>query len=884
MGWRSAFSLLMCVSSVWAHDASSLSGLHDHTTTGQDGVNNIDHGQASFNFSHEVKQPMYGNFYGHMSRREGDRVSGRYYVLLPDQRLMTVSYYADATGYHPSVSYSPIQLTGMFQDFKFGAEAKGGWAPTVSGGGVSSTVPSLLSTFATQKPLDTRPDSSVAASVVVPANGIPQSPGTSAPTNPLTLRPGGTSVLTNQLSPRPVGVTTPPAGNVSPKPTMAGYVYTAPTTTPAEATSARSFSTTARLRGTAARPTPRMTTVPPRATTFRPIVTVARPAAASTARPTVTTTRARATTVRPRVDITPPSVSIELPWVTTTRARPSTIARPTTTTRRPLAASAGVPTPRPGGQSPPVAGSTTAPLAIPVGPPPDTYLPPARGGIPIAFPTVASNGAARKGFSFGRRFNTNVFGRRITNTSKTSDASGDNGNSGNMNTFGHRINSDKHEGTRTSSTNGVNNSNGSKRNNVNGVTTKNNNNGKSNRNGRPNGKNISDANARTINGVNKNGNGRNSNRNSTVGNTVAKDTIIKKDNGDLKESYNPRQPTGNELAQTSLGDDHSVKDFLLNNGLSNFEFKKINPKTPATTSSSSTNVVLPTTSRRTKFAAATTRTPFINLSATGTSALNFPATKSVIRNPTTTKPSAQSLPKSPSSTGRLRTTKTLVTSTETPVTAPSSLRLTTDTLTTQSLFRRLTTTPRRVTPTTTAPFFFSGVTNRATTRASVRSTSQAPSGSTMEHEYDKEAGPAYIPVPGLTGLVAGAPVPQGRSLQQTSRHSPKGKSAPQRPASSSAAAKTLKSQPVAVMTLKPQPVTAMTLKPQPVTAMTPKPQPVTATTLKPLPVAATTLKPLSVAATTFNPWSIAGTTLKLSSVPFKSAELSPFFKFFGKRI
>lgn len=36
---------------------------------------------------------------------ESDRTTGSYYVLLPDTRLMTVTYYVDDEGFHPTVTF-----------------------------------------------------------------------------------------------------------------------------------------------------------------------------------------------------------------------------------------------------------------------------------------------------------------------------------------------------------------------------------------------------------------------------------------------------------------------------------------------------------------------------------------------------------------------------------------------------------------------------------------------------------------------------------------------------------------------------------------------------------------------------------------------------------
>lgn len=43
--------------------------------------------------------------FGHQEGREGDATAGRYFVVLSDGRLMTVDYYADQTGFHPTYSF-----------------------------------------------------------------------------------------------------------------------------------------------------------------------------------------------------------------------------------------------------------------------------------------------------------------------------------------------------------------------------------------------------------------------------------------------------------------------------------------------------------------------------------------------------------------------------------------------------------------------------------------------------------------------------------------------------------------------------------------------------------------------------------------------------------
>ena len=43
--------------------------------------------------------------YGHAEQRDGVVTRGEYFVLLPDSRLMRVTYYSDATGFHPTYSF-----------------------------------------------------------------------------------------------------------------------------------------------------------------------------------------------------------------------------------------------------------------------------------------------------------------------------------------------------------------------------------------------------------------------------------------------------------------------------------------------------------------------------------------------------------------------------------------------------------------------------------------------------------------------------------------------------------------------------------------------------------------------------------------------------------
>ena len=63
---------------------------------------------VSYQFAYDVNS--YDAFsqkvnYGHAEQREGDVTRGQYFVLLPDTRLMRVSYYSDATGFHPTYTF-----------------------------------------------------------------------------------------------------------------------------------------------------------------------------------------------------------------------------------------------------------------------------------------------------------------------------------------------------------------------------------------------------------------------------------------------------------------------------------------------------------------------------------------------------------------------------------------------------------------------------------------------------------------------------------------------------------------------------------------------------------------------------------------------------------
>ncbi|KAG7173880.1 Pro-resilin-like 118 [Homarus americanus] len=58
---------------------------------------------ARYQFSYAVSH--YQNQYGHQETRDGGHVSGVYHVLLPGGTRQVVRYYADDTGYHPTITY-----------------------------------------------------------------------------------------------------------------------------------------------------------------------------------------------------------------------------------------------------------------------------------------------------------------------------------------------------------------------------------------------------------------------------------------------------------------------------------------------------------------------------------------------------------------------------------------------------------------------------------------------------------------------------------------------------------------------------------------------------------------------------------------------------------
>ncbi|KAK3876103.1 hypothetical protein Pcinc_019080 [Petrolisthes cinctipes] len=61
---------------------------------------------GSYSFEWDVSDEYSNNHYGHQERSDGDRTEGHYRTLLPDGRLLTVTYYVDGySGFVPEVNF-----------------------------------------------------------------------------------------------------------------------------------------------------------------------------------------------------------------------------------------------------------------------------------------------------------------------------------------------------------------------------------------------------------------------------------------------------------------------------------------------------------------------------------------------------------------------------------------------------------------------------------------------------------------------------------------------------------------------------------------------------------------------------------------------------------
>ncbi|KAK9883513.1 hypothetical protein WA026_001689 [Henosepilachna vigintioctopunctata] len=67
----------------------------------------IDGPPEPFNYNYRVANPPTNTFFGHSENGDAvGRVTGTYYVNLPDGRIMTVEYFVDGdSGYVPKISF-----------------------------------------------------------------------------------------------------------------------------------------------------------------------------------------------------------------------------------------------------------------------------------------------------------------------------------------------------------------------------------------------------------------------------------------------------------------------------------------------------------------------------------------------------------------------------------------------------------------------------------------------------------------------------------------------------------------------------------------------------------------------------------------------------------
>ncbi|XP_068246275.1 cuticle protein 8-like [Palaemon carinicauda] len=75
---------------------------HGKTGYGHETYHNV---PAAYNYNYLVHDDYSGAHFGQDEIRDGYKTEGKYFVHLPDGRIQTVTYYADETGYHATVSY-----------------------------------------------------------------------------------------------------------------------------------------------------------------------------------------------------------------------------------------------------------------------------------------------------------------------------------------------------------------------------------------------------------------------------------------------------------------------------------------------------------------------------------------------------------------------------------------------------------------------------------------------------------------------------------------------------------------------------------------------------------------------------------------------------------
>ncbi|XP_068246394.1 cuticle protein 8-like [Palaemon carinicauda] len=75
---------------------------HGNTGYGHETYHDV---PAAYNYNYLVHDDYSGAHFGQDEIRDGYKTEGKYFVHLPDGRIQTVTYYADETGYHATVSY-----------------------------------------------------------------------------------------------------------------------------------------------------------------------------------------------------------------------------------------------------------------------------------------------------------------------------------------------------------------------------------------------------------------------------------------------------------------------------------------------------------------------------------------------------------------------------------------------------------------------------------------------------------------------------------------------------------------------------------------------------------------------------------------------------------
>ncbi|KAJ8681975.1 hypothetical protein QAD02_017767 [Eretmocerus hayati] len=88
-----------------------------------------------YEFKYDVNDPPSGNDFGQEEKSDGTKVTGKYYVLLPDGRRQIVEYEADENGYRPKVTYEGEANAGGAGGYPSGGPGGAGGYPSGGPGG-----------------------------------------------------------------------------------------------------------------------------------------------------------------------------------------------------------------------------------------------------------------------------------------------------------------------------------------------------------------------------------------------------------------------------------------------------------------------------------------------------------------------------------------------------------------------------------------------------------------------------------------------------------------------------------------------------------------------------------------------------------------------------